>query len=129
VHADQSLRIAATSQQQLSDWLKSINSDVTGWQDDPFIALHGPAGQICHPEPAAGRDLMRELQHNKEREGWRLLEIPLDGSDAWKRNGQLPQEIHAITITFDSWDAPPLTICLDGLAITAVGNTEKGKGE
>jgi hypothetical protein len=123
------LRIPATDHQQLSVWLKAINSDVTGWQGGPFIALHGPAGQICNLEPAAGRDLMRELQHNEEREGWRLLEIPLKGSDEWKRDGQLPQEIHAISIAFDSWGAPPLTIWLDGLAITDVGSTKDEKGE
>ena len=126
--ADQTLRIPATDQQQLTVWLKAINSDVTGWQGGPFIVLHGPAGQICHLEPAAGRDLMRELQHNEEREGWRLLEIPLAGSDAWKRDGQLPQEIHAISIAFDSWGAPPLTLWLDGLAITD-GSTHAEKSE
>ncbi|MEY3175497.1 MAG: hypothetical protein RLZZ436_3411 [Planctomycetota bacterium] len=115
--ADQSLRIPATTQRQLSVWLKTINADVTGWQGGPFIVLHGPAGQVCHIEPATGRDLMRELQHNEEREGWRLLEIPLHGNDAWIRDGELPPEIHAISIAFDSWGAPPLTIWLDGLAI------------
>jgi parallel beta-helix repeat protein len=126
--ADQTFRIPVRDQQQLSVWLKAINSDVTGWQGGPFITLHGPAEQICHLEPAAGRDLMRELQHNEEREGWRLLEIPLAGSDAWKRDGQLPQEIHAISIAFDSWGAPPLTIWLDGLAITD-GNIRADKSE
>jgi len=115
---DQSLRIPASDQQQVSVWLRVINSDVTGWQGGPFFTLHGPAGQLCHLEPAAGRDLMRELQHSEEREGWRLLEIPLSGSDVWKRDGELPKEIQAISIAFDSWGAPPLTIWLDGLAIT-----------
>ncbi len=127
--ADQSLRIAASDQQQFSVWLRAINPDVTGWQGGPFLTLHGPAGQLCYLEPASGRDLMRELQHNEEREGWRLLEIPLSGSDIWKRDGELPKEIHAVSIAFDSWGAPPLTIWLDGMAITAGRNRQADQAE
>jgi parallel beta-helix repeat protein len=115
--ADHSLRLPANDKLVLSFWLKAINSDVTGWQGGPFIVLHGTDDQRCYLEPAAGRDLMRELEHNEERETWRRLEIPLTGDANWVRAGELPREIHAVSCCFDSWGAPPLTIWLDGLAI------------
>ena len=119
--ADHSLRVPADDKLVLSFWLKAINSDVTGWQGGPFIVLHGAGDQRCYLEPAAGRDLMRELEHNEERETWRRLEIPLAGDANWVREGDLPLEIRAVSCCFDSWGAPPLTIWLDGLGIAAAG--------
>jgi parallel beta-helix repeat protein len=119
--ADHSLRIPANDRLVLSFWLKAINSDVTGWQGGPFIVLHGAGDQRCYLEPATGRDLMRELEHNEERETWRRLEIPLAGDKNWVRTGDLPREIQSISCCFDSWGAPPLTIWLDGLAIAPAG--------
>ena len=102
---------------QLSFWLKAINADVTGWQGGPFIVLHGDGDTRCWIEPKPGRDLMREADHNEAREGWRLFEIPLQGNDRWQRDGELPAELRAVSLGFDSWGAPPLKIWIDGLAI------------
>lgn len=102
---------------KLCFWLKAINADVTGWQGGPFIVLHGPGEERCYIEPAPGRDLMREADHSEAREGWRLFEIPLRGDDRWQQNGDLPTQIRALSVAFDSWGAPPLRIWIDGLAI------------
>jgi parallel beta-helix repeat protein len=101
---------------KLSFWLKAINADVTGWQGGPFIVLHGDGEERCYIEPQPGRDLMRELDHNEAREGWRLFEIPLAGDDRWKRDGDLPASVRAVSLAFDSWGAPPLQLWIDGLA-------------
>ncbi|MDB5385014.1 MAG: hypothetical protein JWM11_660, partial [Planctomycetaceae bacterium] len=60
-------------------WIKAINEDVTGWQGGPFIVLHGDGDQRCYLEPKPGLDLMRQLDYNEGRDGWRLMEIPLKG--------------------------------------------------
>ena len=102
---------------KLTFWLKVVNADVTGWQGGPFIVIHGDDGRQCYIEPKQGRDLMRELDHNEAREGWRLLEIPLNGDDSWQREGDLPNTAQAVSLAFDSWGAPTLRIWIDGLAI------------
>jgi parallel beta-helix repeat protein len=106
-----------SDQQRLSFWLKSINEDVTGWQGGPFLTLHGALGEECLLEPAEGRDLMRELDDNEGRDGWRLFEIPLGGDTRWNRIGKLPATVTGISLSFDSWGAPPLKLWIDGLNI------------
>lgn len=101
---------------KLTFWLKAINADVTGWQGGPFIVIHGQDGKLCHIEPQKGRDLMREIDHNEARDGWRRFEIPLQGDERWQRDGELPANARAISIAFDSWGAPPLRLWMDGLA-------------
>lgn len=101
----------------VSFWLKTLNEDMTGWQGGPFLLLRGRDGTECWLEPSEGRDLMRQLQHPEERMGWRLLQLPLRGNDAWRQVGKLPQQLSAIGLGFDSWGAPPLEISVDGLAI------------
>ncbi|MEK6258781.1 MAG: right-handed parallel beta-helix repeat-containing protein [Planctomycetota bacterium] len=98
-------------------WLKAINADVTGWQGGPFIVVQGDGDKCCHIEPKSGRDLMRELDHNEAREGWRLFEIPLRGDDRWQLDGELPATARAVSLAFDSWGAPTLRLWIDGLAI------------
>lgn len=106
-----------TGKNRLSFWLKSINSDVTGWQGGPFIVLHGADGTEVHIEPQMGRDFMRDMSDSEVREGWRLMEVPLSTTDTWKVDGMVPEDLQAISIAFDSWGAPPLDIWLDGLAL------------
>lgn len=101
---------------KLSFWLKAINADVTGWQGGPYVVLHGDDEQRCYIEPQPGRDLMRELDHNEAREGWRQFEIPLAGDDRWQRDGDVPASVRAVSLAFDSWGAPPLQLWIDGLA-------------
>ena len=115
---DHSLKIPGDEAQYLSIWMKTINSDVTGWQGGPFLVLHGTDGSRCYLEPAEGRDLMRELEFSEQREAWRRLQIPLKGSEDWVRDGQIPEKISAVSLCVDSWGAPDLQLWLDGLAIT-----------
>ena len=98
-------------------WMKVINEDVTGWQGGPFFVLHGADGQACHIEPKAGLDLMRQVDHNEGRDGWRRMEIPLAGNSQWQTDGTLPDQLKAISLAFDSWGAPTLRIWIDGLAL------------
>ncbi len=102
---------------KLSFWLKAINADAAGWQGGPFITLHGEGeAKRCFLEPKKGLDLMRDLEHNEAREGWRFFEIPLAGNEKWQRDGALPETVQAISLAFDSWGAPTLRLWLDGLA-------------
>jgi hypothetical protein len=97
-------------------WLKAINEDVTGWQGGPFIVLYGSGNQRRWIEPKPGLDLMRQLDHNEAREGWRLMQIPLDGNDQWQVDGDQMETVKSLSLNFDSWGAPPLQIWIDGLA-------------
>lgn len=98
-------------------WIKAINEDVTGWQGGPFIVLHDDGEKRYHIEPKEGLDLMRHVEHNEARDGWRLMEIPLQGDDRWQTDGNLPQNVRAISLVFDSWGAPTLRIWIDGLSL------------
>ncbi len=102
---------------KLTFWIKAINADVTGWQGGPFIVIHGEDGKVCHIEPQKGRDLMREIDQNEGRDGWRRFEIPLQGDNRWRRDGDLPSSARAISLAFDSWGAPTLRFWIDGLAL------------
>ena len=102
---------------KLTFWLKAINADVTGWQGGPFLVLHGEDGAVCRLEPRAGRDLMRDLDNNEARIGWRRFEIPLGGDAHWQRDGDLPAIARAVSIAFDSWGAPTLRFWIDGLTL------------
>ena len=106
---------------KLTFWLKAINADVTGWQGGPFIVLHGDNGTVCRLEPRAGRDLMRNLDNNEARIGWRCFEIPLRGDTIWQRDGELPAMVRAVTLAFDSWAHP---LCASGS--TAWRSTDAG---
>ena len=115
--APESEVLATAGRRSLCFWLKSINEDVTGWQGGPFIVLRGLDGELCYLEPAKGRDLMRELEHNEARDGWRLFEIPLAGDERWTRDGDIPQTVTAVSLCFDSWGAPPLRLWIDGMGL------------
>lgn len=97
-------------------WLKTINSDVTGWQGGPFIMLHRKK-EVFYIEPQIGKDWMRSLEYSEAREGWRRFEIPLNGDEKWQTEGRLPTEVDSISLAFDSWGAPALRIWIDGLGI------------
>lgn len=102
---------------KLTFWLKVINEDTTGWQGGPFVVLHGDGDQRCYLEPRAGKDLMRELDENEGRDGWRRIVIPLLGSDRWQVDGSAPEKLRALSLGFDSWGAPTLRIWIDGLSL------------
>ena len=59
---------------------------------------------------------MHELENNEGRDGWRRMEIPLQGNDRWQTEGKVPTEVQAVSLAFDSWGAPTLRIWIDGLA-------------
>lgn len=96
-------------------WMKVINEDVTGWQGGPFLSLEGDSGKPCYIEPKSGLDLMRQLENNEGRDGWRRMEISLAGNDQWQVDGDLPETVKAISLAFDSWGAPTLRLWIDGL--------------
>lgn len=102
---------------KVSFWLKAFNEDVTGWQGGPFLVLHGSGDQRYYLEPAEGKDLMRQLDENEGRDGWRRMVIPLQGNDLWKVDGPLPETLTALSLGFDSWGAPTLRIWIDGLTL------------
>ena len=113
----QSISERTADLQMCSFWLKARNSDLTGWQGGPFLFLEGSDGKRCWVEPAAGKDLMREVEHPEQKMGWRLVQIPLSDQGKWQKSGELPERLQRIGLGFDSWGAPPLEIEIDGLTI------------
>ena len=103
---------------QLSFWMKFQNPNPTGFQDaGPVVHLEGPDGSIVY-RPAGGRNFLRDTTESEGRWLWQRVVIPLDGSDLWRREpaGSVDLgRIDAIGLTFDSWEAAPFTIWLDGL--------------
>ena len=97
--------------------MKVINEDVTGWQGGPFLVLHGEGDQRCYIEPKPGIDMMRHMEHNEGRTGWRRMEIPLQGNDLWQTDGNIPATARAVSLAFDSWGAPTLRIWINGMSI------------
>ncbi len=97
-------------------WMKVLNEDITGWQGGPFFVLHGDNDQGCHFEPKPGLDLMRQMESNEGRDGWRRMEIPLHGDEQWQTDGKVPTKLQAVSLAFDSWGAPTLRIWIDGMS-------------
>ena len=67
---------------------------------------------------AAGCNLLRDTATSEDRWMWQRIVIPLGGSEQWNREpaGDVDfGHINAIGLTFDSWEAAPFTIWLDGL--------------
>jgi parallel beta-helix repeat protein len=96
-------------------WIRAVNEGTPAWQgDNPVVTLHGPNGKRA---VLTAGDLLSNRPNNEEREGWTYLAIPLRGSKEWKCTGDVPETLEAISLGFDSWGAPPLSIWIDGMAI------------
>jgi len=96
-------------------WLKTINPNL-GWQDvNPVVTFYSADGTFLRLSPK--RDLLGNPTFNEGREGWKYFEIPLAGNDQWTREGTAIPVLHHLTIGVDSWDAQPLQLWLDGLAL------------
>ncbi|MBN2475283.1 MAG: right-handed parallel beta-helix repeat-containing protein [Pirellulales bacterium] len=103
---------------QLAFWIKFQNPNTAGFQDaGPVVTLEGPNGRIVYT-PADGRNFLRDTAESESRWMWQQVVIPLDGNGPWKREpaGNVDLErIDAIGLSFDSWEAEPFTIWLDGM--------------
>jgi hypothetical protein len=101
---------------QLSFWLKARNESTPAWQDlNPLVALVGEGKSRLDLLPV--RDFLSEPPYNEAREGWSYFSIPLAGDPRWKPEGELPAEAKEIQFGFDSWNAPPLVVWIDGLGL------------
>jgi parallel beta-helix repeat protein len=104
---------------KLTFWIKFQNPNITGFQDPgPGVQFYGPKGQITLT-PTAGRNYLRDVPNSEGRWMWQRMEVPLDGDKAWTRKttGEVDlKRIDAVGFTFDSWEADPFTIWLDGVA-------------
>jgi len=97
-------------------WIRARNPHVPAWQDgNPVFTLRDPSGRTATLAPVT--DLLAAPASTESREGWLRVEAPLDGGEAWTRNGEGVREAAEIGIGFDSWGAPPLEIVLDGLHV------------
>ncbi|MCC7398946.1 MAG: right-handed parallel beta-helix repeat-containing protein [Planctomycetes bacterium] len=100
--------------EQLVFWLRARNPGIPAWQDvNPLVTLHQDAGRrvVLRPE----RDLLSQPVANETRDGWNRFAVPLQGGQGWVREGEALTQVQWITLGFDSWGAPPLTIWIDGL--------------
>jgi parallel beta-helix repeat protein len=96
-------------------WIKVRNENLRAWQNaNPVVTLYESPTRFAMFE--AG-DLLSSPPCNEAREGWTYIAVPLRGDSQWKRGGTDLDTINYLMIGFDSWDAPPLRIWIDGLAI------------
>lgn len=99
---------------ELVFWLRTIDEYPTGWQDgNPIVTLWQDAEHRLRFVPA--RDLLQSPQCSEARDGWNRFSVPLAGGELWKREGAAIWRVNWITLGFDSWGAPPLSIWIDGL--------------
>lgn len=109
--------ISLQGQPHLVFWLKTINPNL-GWQDvNPVITLYESDSKSLRLSPK--KDMLSNPAYNESRDGWRYFEIPLAGDDQWLREGGPIATLNYFTIGVDSWDAGPLQLWIDGLAIKA----------
>jgi parallel beta-helix repeat protein len=107
-----------SSRKQLSFWMKYENPNPGGFQDaGPVVWLQTPKGRIAF-KPAGDRNFLRDAACSEGRWMWQRIVIPLAGSDQWKREAEgTPdlKQVDSIGFVFDSWEAEPFTVWLDGL--------------
>lgn len=100
-------------------WMKLQNPNPGGFQNvGPEIRLIGPKGEFKFT-PANGKNFLRDGGYSESRWTWMRLEVPLAGNENWKRETTGSpdlNEINAVSFTFDSFEADPFTVWLDGLA-------------
>jgi parallel beta-helix repeat protein len=95
-------------------WLRTRNESFTGWQDlNPIVTLYGEDGSTLRLVPH--RDLLSRPPYIEAREGWLRVAPPISGDTEWKSEGDLQGSVSSIGLGFDSWDAPPLVVWVDGL--------------
>ena len=97
-------------------WVKAIDENVPAWQDNnPVVTFYDTDKRTMTLTPT--RDLMSGRPNNEEREGWTYFVVPLSGDKLWMRTGEKLTTANYLTISFDSWGAPPLHIWIDGMAL------------
>jgi hypothetical protein len=110
------LNLPLQGKASLTFWIKSLNENVPAWQNaNPVVTLYESPTRFIQLEP--GQDLLSSPPYNEAREGWTYIKVPLQGDTLWKRERSPITTVNSLTIGFDSWGAPPLTIWIDGLAI------------
>ena len=101
---------------QLNFWLKTRNESTPAWQDlNPLVTVAGEGKSRLELTPA--RDFLSEPPYNEAREGWTYFSVSLAGDANWKRTGELPAAAAELQFGFDSWNAPPLIVWIDGLTL------------
>jgi len=109
------LNLTLKGKRALVFWIKFLNENVPAWQNaNPVVTLYESPSRFARLE--AG-DLLSSPPYNEARDGWTYMVVPLQGDALWKREGADLATVNSLTLGFDSWGAPPLTIWIDGLAI------------
>ncbi|MBI4616376.1 MAG: right-handed parallel beta-helix repeat-containing protein [Planctomycetes bacterium] len=97
-------------------WMRYVNTNTPAWQDaNPIITLYESETRFLRLVPSA--DLMSNPPYLEGRDGWTYFEIPLAGSETWKREGEGIERLAYLTIGVDSWGGSRLLIWIDGLAV------------
>jgi parallel beta-helix repeat protein len=108
--------VSLAGKTQIVFWIKAINENVPAWQGpQPIITLYESEQQFAVLTPKT--DFLSSRPNNEEREGWSYFVVPLAGNEQWERTGAVPATLNYVTISCDSWGAPPLRIWLDGMSI------------
>jgi parallel beta-helix repeat protein len=86
------------------------------WQNaNPIVTFYQSEQKWLRLTPQA--EVLNAPAYNEARDGWRYVAVPLAGDRVWKREGEDLAVANYLTIGFDTWEAPPLRIWLDGLTL------------
>jgi parallel beta-helix repeat protein len=111
-------KLPFADKKELVFWIKSIDEYVTGWQDgNPLVTLW--QSEDCYVRLSPARDFMAQPKNSEARAGWSRYAVTLAGDADWRREakGAALATVNWITLGFDSWGGPPLTIWIDGLGL------------
>ena len=112
----QNLQRSLAGKTKIVVWIKAINEGTPAWQDaNPIVTLYESDKKFVRLTPKT--DLLSSPPYNEAREGWFYFEIPIAGDAHWQREGAAIDTLNSLTIGFDSWGAPPLTIWIAGLGL------------
>ncbi|KAF0243918.1 MAG: PKD domain-containing [Planctomycetota bacterium] len=117
LHSPRSPGVAVAGKKSVVFWLRARLAGSHGWQgENPVVTLHESEDKSVKLVPKG--DYLSELKESEGREGWNYFEVPLAGDGKWTREGPADlKKVSWISLGFDTWDAPPLRIWLDGLGV------------
>lgn len=108
---------ALAGKSKLSFWIKTRNTNVFAFQRDEIVlTLRGPDGELRFVPTERGKP--SAPKNSEGRWNWTRVEIALDGSGLWTREGAAPlEQMDTLSVAFDSTGSEKFTVWLDGLRL------------
>jgi parallel beta-helix repeat protein len=105
---------------QIEFWIRAENPNLPGFQNaGPIVRLLTQSGYLEF-KPAKDSNLLNDPPSSEARWLWMPVTIPLSGNSQWVRTSQgenTLSDIHAISLSLDSWGGDPFTVWIDGLTV------------